>query len=536
MPRIFVILLVHLLFFFAYSAQAQQVSVPLDYGTFKGVYSSMYDINYWRKIPYAAPPVGENRFRAPQPPLSVTNGTYDSNQDFDLCPQRTVNGSEDCLYLGLFSRPWTPSKPLRPVVIFFHGGGFIRGGGPFTIPPGGYPVLNVTNSTDLLFIYPNYRVNAFGFLPGAEIASSPTSDLNPGLLDQRAVLEWTRKYVKQFGGDPKDVSIWGQSAGAGSVIAQVLANGNGNTSPRLFSKAVASSPFWSKTYRYDSEESQTVYDTFANLSGCAGPDSLKCLKSADLQVLRTAALQIASLNEFTTSTFTWGPVIDGTFLKRPLSEVTEKGDLDIDLGFGFYNSHEGENFIPPGLANEVSSGAPAFNSSSASFDAWVKGFLPKFSDRNLRRLKDLYPAVGSTETISNYNTTYVRAGLIYRDVVLACPAYWMARGARKRSYVGEYTISPAKHASDTQFWNQVNAVQQSQPLIYKGFTGAFASFFQNSDPNKNKLTDVDQPGVPELWKTGKEFVVNSDGFQNLKLDALAKRCEFWKDVGKFVPI
>ena len=255
-----------------------------------------------------------------------------------------VNGSEDCLYLGLFSRPWTPSKPLRPVVIFYHGGGFIQGGGPFSIPPGGYPVLNVTNSTDLLFIYPNYRVNAFGFLPGAEIASSPTSDLNPGLLDQRAVLEWTQKYVKQFGGDPRDVSIWGQSAGAGSVIAQVLANGN--SSPRLFSKAVASSPFWSKTYKYDSIESQKVYDTFANLSGCAGPESLKCLKSADLQVLRTAALQISTSNQYTTSSFTWGPVIDGTFLEKPLTEVTKKGDLDIDFGYGFYNSHEGTFPIP----------------------------------------------------------------------------------------------------------------------------------------------------------------------------------------------
>ncbi|KAH9219016.1 putative carboxylesterase [Leptodontidium sp. 2 PMI_412] len=517
-------LLSYILFFLTCSGQAQQLSVPLDYGTFQGKYSSTYNINYWRKIPFAAPPVGENRFRAPQPPIPITNETYDSDQQFELCPQRTVNGSEDCLYLGLYSRPWTPAEPLRPVVIFFHGGGFIRGGGPFAIPPGGYPVLNMTNSTDLLFIYPNYRVNAFGFLPGAEVAASPTSDLNPGLLDQRA----------QFGGDPKDVSIWGQSAGAGSVIAQVLANGN--SSPRLFSKAVASSPFWSKTYKYDSIESQTVYDTFANLSGCAGPESLKCLKTADLQVLRTAALQIAGSNEFTTSSFTWGPVIDGKFLKKPLSELTKKGDVDIDLGWGFYNTHEGENFIPPGLANEASSGTPPFNSSTASFDGWVKGFLPKFSDRNLRRLKEQYPAVGSTETISSYNTTYVRAGLIFRDVVLACPAYWMARGARKKSYVGEYTISPAKHASDTQFWNQVNAVQKTQSLIYNGFTGAFASFFQTGDPNTNKLTDSSQPGVPEIWKTGKEFVVNSDGFENLRVDVLAKRCAFWKDVAEFVPI
>ncbi len=380
-----------------------------------------------------------------------------------------VNGSEDCLFLGLYSRPWTPPQPIRPVVIFFHGGGFIRGGGSFTIPPGGYPVLNISSSTDLLFIYPNYRVNAFGFLPGKEIAASPTSDLNPGLLDQEAVLKWTKKYVSQFGGDPNAVSIWGQSAGAGSVVAQVLANGR-KGSPSLFTRAVASSPFWAKTYRYDSLEAQAVYDNFASLSGCAGHDSLKCLKNADLQVLRTAALTVGDSHIYDTSSFTWAPVIDGDFLKRPLSEVTRKGDLDIEVGFGVYNTHEGmfasvveiamksgtliktgENFIPPGLANVQSSGTPPFNSSAASFDAWLRGFLPDFSNRNIRRLEAFYPATGSAENIPSYNSSYTRAGLIYRDVVLACPAYWMARAARKKSYVAEYTISPAKHASDTQY-------------------------------------------------------------------------------------
>jgi hypothetical protein len=79
-------------------------------------------------------------------------------------------------------------------------------------------------------------------------------------------------------------------------------------------------------------------------------------------------------------------------------------------------------------------------------------------------------------------------------------------------------------------------VQKTQSLIYNGFTGAFASFFQTGDPNTNKLTDSSQPGVPEIWKTGKEFVVNSDGFENLRVDVLAKRCAFWKDVAEFVPI
>jgi len=77
----------------------QTLVAQLDYGTFAGAFSSRYNISYWQKIPFAAPPIGQNRFRGPQPPIPITNGTYDSSQFYDLCPQRTVNGSEDCLYL-----------------------------------------------------------------------------------------------------------------------------------------------------------------------------------------------------------------------------------------------------------------------------------------------------------------------------------------------------------------------------------------------------------------------------------------------------
>lgn len=110
---------------------------------------------------------------------------------------------------------------------------------------------------------------------------------------------------------------------------------------------------------------------------------------------------------------------------------------------------EGENFIPPGLQGTNNNGTLPFNSSIASFNGWLRGFLPGFSDRNIARVEELYPEVGSTETISSYNSTYTRAGLIYRDIVLACPTYWTARAAHMKSYVGEYSIPPAKHASDT---------------------------------------------------------------------------------------
>ncbi|TVY41690.1 putative secreted lipase [Lachnellula occidentalis] len=513
----------------------QDFTASLDYGTFQGSYSSSYNISYWRKIPFAAPPIGENRFRGPQPPAPIINGTYDSSQSFDMCPQRTVNGSEDCLYLGLYSRPWTTAQPLRPVIVVYYGGGFIQGGGSFSIPPAGYPVLNVSSSNNFVFVYPNYRVNAFGLLPGAEIAASPSSDLNPGLLDQQAALQWTNQYIEKFGGDPKNVSIWGQSAGGGSVVAQVIANG-GKTDPPLFSKALSSSPYWPKTYKYDAPEAQHLYDTFANLSGCSGPESLRCLKAADVQTLRTASLAISGSHVYNTSSYTWAPVIDGKFLTQSLSQATSKGEVNIEFGFGMYNTHEGENFIPPGLANTQNSGSPLFNSSTASFNTWLRGFLPGFSDRNIQRVVDMYPDSGSSEGIPNYNTTYTRAGLIYRDLVLACPAYWMARASRNKSYVGEYMISPAKHASDTEWWNQVNPVQKAQPLIYEGYTGAFASFFQTGDPNSHKVTNTSVPGVPENWETGQEFVIQEEGFRNLRVQELNERCGFWRQVAGDVPV
>jgi len=434
----------------------------LDYGTFSGAYSSTYNISYWQRIAFAAPPVGENRFRAPQPPLPLRNGTYNSTQPFDFCPQRTVNGTEDCLYLGLYGRPWITGRPLKPVVVNFYGGAYIEGGGSFNIPPAGYPTLNVSSENDFIFVEPNYRVNAFGFLPGKQIAEDPDSDLNPGLLDQQAALRWTHKYISHFGGNPNNVSIWGQSAGAGSVVAQVIAN-NGNTQPKLFTKALASSPFWPKTYKYDAPPAQWIYDTFANLTNCTGPQSLRCLKTVDVQTLRTAALEISGSHTYNLSSYTWAPVLDGTFLAQPLSQATAEGKVNIDYGWGMYNLHEGENFIPPGLhnaTNTASAGSPAYNSSLASFENWLHGYLPFISANNLQRVQQLYPAVGSAEEEPVYNTTYVRAGLIYRDTVLACPALWMARASHERAYVGEYTIAPATHGSDTGW------VCSRSPLIH----------------------------------------------------------------------
>ncbi|KAK0618147.1 putative carboxylesterase [Bombardia bombarda] len=497
----------------------------LDYGTFQGTYSKQYNISYWRKIPFAAPPTGVNRFRAPQPPRNLTSsGVYNSNKDFDMCPQRTVNGSEDCLYLGLYSRPWKRGQPLRPVVVSFYGGGFIQGSASFTVPPSAYPLLNVSATTDLLFVFPNYRTNAFGFLPGKEIVADPQSDTNPGLLDQRAAIQWANRHAAHFGGDPRNVTIWGQSAGGGSVVAQAIADQNyagAIGAGPVFQKALASSPYWPKTYEATAPDAQWIYDTLVNRTGCAGKAStLACLKAVDVQAIRDASAYIAAANTYNTSSYTWSPVIDGKFLPRRLSEVTK---TNAEFGFSMFNTHEGETFIPGGI------------SSDAKFNNLLAAFLPDLSARDLDAIKQLYPPNGSTETLTSYDTASVRAGLVYRDVVLACPGYFLAGASSGGGWLGEYSISPAKHASDTYWWNRINTAQQTDPAHYKGYAGAMASFFVTGDPNARKLTPPGTPGVPAL-SSSKEFVVDANGFATAELIQLKKRCEFWRKLGPSIPV
>lgn len=159
------------------------------------------------------------------------------------------------------------------------------------------------------------------------------------------------------------MTIWGQSAEAGSVVAQVIANG-GNTTPRLFKKAMASSPFCPKTYRYDSPEAETIYNQLVSLTGCSKRrDTLVCLKSTDIQTIRNASLIADASHTYNTSLYTWAAVIDDSFIRKPLTEAVRERRTNTDLGFTTYNLHEGDNFIPQGLANSTTSGG--FNSTTS---------------------------------------------------------------------------------------------------------------------------------------------------------------------------
>ena len=227
---------------FLYTIYAQP-KVNTQHGTVTGYIKD--GLHIFKGIPFAAPPIGELRWKAPQEPK---NWQGDLNcTEFSASPvQRDPKPfacwteefiappsplSEDCLYLNIWTKPTIKKKP---VVVWIYGGGFNSGSAACAVYDGKYYAQN-----DIVFVSINYRVNIFGFFahPSITAESNGKGAANFGLLDQLQALKWVQKNIAAFGGDPANVSIMGQSAGSFSVhalVASPLAKG-------LFTKAIAHS-------------------------------------------------------------------------------------------------------------------------------------------------------------------------------------------------------------------------------------------------------------------------------------------------------
>ncbi len=200
-------------------------------GTVRGTVAA--DHRSFQGIPYAAPPVGELRWQAPQP-ATPWSGVRDATTAPQPCPQLdsrsqppSLVGSEDCLFVNV-DTPRHADGPL-PVMVFLHGGGFVYG------MPATYDPTPLTVPGRVIVVTVGYRLGALGFLDHPAL-DDPYSG-NFGLADQQAALRWVRRGIAAFGGDPGNVTLWGESAGAFSTCAQLAAPGAAG----LFHKAIVQS-------------------------------------------------------------------------------------------------------------------------------------------------------------------------------------------------------------------------------------------------------------------------------------------------------
>src|SRR5262245_50217053 len=197
----------------------------------------------FRGIPYAAAPIGKLRWKAPQPPASWT-GVRDASQFAPSAPQPgspfspAGATSEDSLYLNV-TTPTLRPQANRPVIVWIHGGGFTQDGAR------NYDATKLAQQGPVV-VTVNYRLGALGFLAHPALASRPGGpNGNYGLMDQQAALRWVQANIAQFGGNPHNVTIAGESAGGLSVLAHLVSPG----SRGLFHKAIVQSGAFAPTQR-----------------------------------------------------------------------------------------------------------------------------------------------------------------------------------------------------------------------------------------------------------------------------------------------
>lgn len=277
-------------------------------------------VTYYKGIPYALPPVGNLRWRAPQPAapwkgarLAVNYGADCMQLPFppDAAPLRTTP-SEDCLYLNVW-RPATASAQPLPVMVWIYGGGYVNGGSSPAVYDGSQFAKH-----GLVFVSFNYRLGRFGFFafPGltAEAGGEPTG--NFAFMDQIAALQWVKKNIAAFGGDPNNVTIFGESAGGGSVHALL-------TSPMakgLFEKAMVESGggrngFGSTPTLAEAEQKGVAFAAANNIQG-TGAEALAQLRALPAATV-VDGMNMMSMNAQSYS----GPMIDGKVVTAPSENI-----------------------------------------------------------------------------------------------------------------------------------------------------------------------------------------------------------------------
>lgn len=340
---------------------AQNNSFPVQTKVENGVIEGLYDIKsnlqLYLGIPFAKPPVGDLRWKAPQPPENW-KGVLSTKKFGPRAIQAPVFGdmnfrsdglSEDCLYLNV----WTPAKRNTkglPVLVYFYGGGFVAGDGSEPRYDGASMAKK-----GMVAVTVNYRLNIFGFFAHPELSKEAPykGSGNYGLLDQSAALQWVQKNIAAFGGDPKRVTIAGESAGSISVSAQMASP----LSKNLFAAAIGESgaginPTLAPVPLTEAEKNGLEF------SKNAGYPSL-----AQLRALSTRELYEIYVES---NRFGFPTVLDGYFYPRSIPEIfNAKEQAQVPLLLG-WNSAE-----IPGMA-------------------FMQG-LPYTDDNYVKKVKEAYP-------------------------------------------------------------------------------------------------------------------------------------------------
>ncbi|KAI4940142.1 uncharacterized protein J4E92_001430 [Alternaria infectoria] len=323
------------------------VVAPSPQATVAGI--NVLGVESFKGIPYAQPPIDQLRLKPPQP-ITSSLGKVDGTGIPKACPQfffsiderniptnvlgtilnlpllQTItNAGEDCLTINVQRPAGTKAGDKLPVLFWIFGGGFELGS---TAMYDGTSLVaeSVAQGKPIVFVAVNYRVGGFGFMPGKEVLADGSANL--GLLDQRLGLEWVADNIAAFGGDPEKVTIWGESAGAISVLDQMMlydGDNNYNGKP-LFRAGIMNSGSIVPADPVDCPKGQAIYDRVVEAAGCASSaDTLACLRTVPYTKFLNAANTVPGILGYFTVNLSYLPRPDGKALSDSPDALVKAG-------------------------------------------------------------------------------------------------------------------------------------------------------------------------------------------------------------------
>lgn len=359
------------------AAAAISGGVRVDTGSISGVATATPGIVVFKGIPYAAPPTGRLRWRAPQPAVKW-EGVRRMDQFGQVCTQpvrtnpKEARGGEDCLTLNI----WTPAKTAGDklaVMVWVHGGGFRDGTGSMLLHDG-----EALAKKGVLLVTINYRLGALGFLAHPELTkeSDRNASGNYGLLDAIAALQWVQRNIAAFGGDPAKVTVFGQSAGSMAVSclqASPLAKG-------LFRAAIGQSgaSFGSMLNNGTLADAERTGVRFAESIGAHSLAELRAKPAAEIITAQVAA----------------GPNADGWVLPEAPYAIFRKGNQNHVAVLGGSNSDEGRLFARGPAPTAASFAEEARKRFGADADEYLK-LYPAATDAQARESRQRTATVES---------------------------------------------------------------------------------------------------------------------------------------------
>ncbi|WP_165546510.1 carboxylesterase/lipase family protein [Kribbella soli] len=360
----------------------------------------------FRGLPFAAAPTGNLRWRPPQPAASW-RGVRDATSYGPGCPQApsvVTPGqlSEDCLYLNV-STPALHTATKRPVLVWIHGGGLVGDSGS------NYDGTKLTKAGAVVVTI-NYRLGALGFLAHPALATRPGGPAgNYGLMDQQAALRWVQRNIGQFGGDPHNVTIAGESAGGLSVLAHVTSR----SSKGLFQRAIVESG----AFALEQEplaKAETFGKEFATRVGCLD-QSADCLRKVPVQTL---------VDNISTATALIPGVVDGAVLKESIGTALAAGRFNNVTILNGSNHDEEALFTLGGRVVSRGYNLPYISPvTAANYESNIAGAL-RVAPAQAAAIAKEYP-------LASYATPDKAFGTLVGDATFACGAAqvnkWTAR-------------------------------------------------------------------------------------------------------------